>query len=79
MKNWRWHRILDVPQEEGEKYLPHEETPTLVSHKVIAIVVAILFLFQIAMLWFSVSAWFGKGCPGPKHGMLLTSEELSRV
>jgi len=41
--------IPTIHEEEG-KDLPRVETTTLVSHKVAAIVMMILFLFQMAML-----------------------------
>jgi hypothetical protein len=37
---------------------------TLVTHVMTAIVTANLFLFQMAMLNGSMSAWFGKDAPG---------------
>ena len=42
-------------------------TETLVTHEMTAIAIANLFLFQMAMLNASMSAWFGKYCPGLKE------------
>ena len=39
-------------------------TETLVTHVMTAIATAYLFLFQMAMLIASMSAWFGKDGPG---------------
>ena len=49
---------------QGVKDLPWMITETLVTHVMAANATANLFLFQMAMLDASVSAWFGKDGPG---------------
>jgi hypothetical protein len=69
----------NIREEEKGKDLPRVETTTLVSHRVAAIAMMIFFLFQMAMLQISMSAWFGIIVLAPNYGRLLTYEKRSKV